>query len=258
MADTNGQVQSVERAFAIMEMIAKSSSGLSIKQITDGLKLPKSTVHRLLQTLVQLGYVFQEKSDAEYRVTMRLLELAHRQTSGMDIVTFARPHLDQLAAQCGSTVHLVLPDGCDGVYVYKTVLETTGIQLSSRVGLRVPLYRTAAGKAMMSTMSRQAVQQIWQSSTIDAVTPKTIVRLDELELQLMEIQRNGWAFDDEENESGVRCVAVPLTTATESAAFSISCLAVQMDHKRTLEIANLCLETQKHILHDMGIRPRRI
>lgn len=252
---TSGGIQSVERSFALLEWLALQAEGGNIKEMSAAMALPKSTVHRLVQNLVAMGYVFQAEAAGRYRLTLKLFEVASGVGSQADILAFARPHLDHLAAELGETVHLVLRDEKDIVYVYKA--ESGGLRLSSRIGLRIPAYCTGVGKAIFSTMAHRDVEKIWQESNITSLTPKTIVSFTELEKQLGETKRRGWALDDEENEIGIRCVAVPLAAAGRKgeaeAAFSVSGLAVKMNEERVAFVAEKCLEVQKEILKDMGL-----
>lgn len=253
--EKSSSIQSVERSFSVLEWLAAQRDGGSLKDLCKDLALPKSTLHRLLQNLVQLGYVYQNGETGHYRLTLKLFEIASGEGSQTDILTFARPHLDSLSQQLGETVHLVLRDETDIVYVYKA--ESGGLRLSSRIGLRIPAYCTGVGKAILSTMPYQAVENIWKQSEITPLTPNTVTDFVEWEKQLAETRRRGWALDDEENEIGIRCVAVALAgggnQGAAEAAFSVSALAAKMDAQRIAQVAEICLEVQQRILRDMGL-----
>ena len=108
-------------------------------------------------------------------------------------------------------MHLVIRDGRDIVYIYKT--ESGPMRMSSRVGLRSPLYCTGVGKAILATLPGDELEDIWTHSNVQKLTDKTITDLEELRSQLVEVRANGYAIDDEENELGVRCVAVAIPGA---------------------------------------------
>ncbi|MFV0412635.1 MAG: IclR family transcriptional regulator [Oscillospiraceae bacterium] len=253
MSDANGSIQSVQRSFALLEHLAKRPEGSTIKELSAALGMPKSTVHRLLQNMVGLGYVLQSEDTARYRPTLKLFAVASEFVDQMGVISFARPHLEKLAHQSGETVHLVVQDGIDVVYVYKT--ETQAMRMSSRLGLRIPMYCTGVGKALLANMSYAEVQRIWQQSDIQPITPKTLVSFGQLEKQLAAIRHSGWAVDDEENEPGIRCVAVALAApaGTPSSAFSVSGVATRMDEAHTRALAQMCLEARQAILQDMGL-----
>ena len=171
-----------------------------------------------------------------------------------DISTIEKLLADWLAQRTGEAVHLVIRDGRDIVYIYKT--ESGPMRMSSRVGLRSPLYCTGVGKAILATLPGDELEDIWTHSNVQKLTDKTITDLEELRSQLVEVRANGYAIDDEENELGVRCVAVAIPGADGRAesAFSISGLAPYMTPERIRRIATLALDARTDILADLGLR----
>ena len=230
MAEKTG-VQSVERIFQLIEQLAAHPTGVSLQKLAGETGLAKSTVHRLLASLVGLGIV-----------------------DSMDIMGVAKAHLERLSQRTGEAVHLVIRDGRDIVYIYKT--ESGPMRMSSRVGLRSPLYCTGVGKAILATLPGDELEDIWTHSNVQKLTDRTITDLEELRSQLVEVRANGYAIDDEENEVGVRCVAVAIPGADGRAesAFSISGLAPYMTPERIRRIATLALDARTDILADLGLR----
>ena len=247
MAEKGG-VQSVERIFQLIEHLAAHPTGVSLQRLAGETELAKSTVHRLLASLVGLGYVVQDEENGHYRLTLKMFELS------MDIMGVAKAHLERLSQRTGEAVHLVIRDGRDIVYIYKT--ESGPMRMSSRVGLRSPLYCTGVGKAILATLPGDELEDIWTHSNVQKLTDKTITDLEELRSQLVEVRANGYAIDDEENELGVRCVAVaiPGPDGRAESAFSISGLAPYMTPERIRRIATLALDARTDILADLGLR----
>ena len=171
----------------------------------------------------------------------------------MDIMSVAKLHLERLAQRTGEAVHLVIRDGKDIVYLYKT--ESGPMRMASRVGLRSPLYCTGVGKAILAGLPEQEVDEVWRHSTPKKLTGRTITDLPTLKLQLAEVRACGYAIDDEENELGIRCVAVaiPGPGGRPEGAFSISGLAPYMSDERIRRVARLALETRDDIVRDMGL-----
>ena len=110
------------------------------------------------------------------------------------------------------------------------------------------------GKAILATLPRGEVEEIWRKSTPRKLTDHTITELSALQAQLAQVRARGYAVDDEENELGIRCVAVAIPTpgGRADSAFSISGLAPYMTEERVRRIADLALETRADILHDLG------
>ena len=147
MAEKGG-VQSVERIFQLIEHLAAHPTGVSLQTLAGETGLAKSTVHRLLASLVGLGYVVQDEENGHYRLTLKMFELSSGIVDSMDIMGVAKAHLERLSQRTGEAVHLVIRDGRDIVYIYKT--ESGPMRMSSRVGLRSPLYCTGVGSLCYS------------------------------------------------------------------------------------------------------------
>ncbi len=254
MAEKSG-VQSVERIFQLIESLAAHPAGAGLQRLAQDTDLAKSTVHRLLASLVSLGYAAQDEN-GRYRLTLKMFELSSGIVNSMDIMDVAKVHLERLAQRTGEAVHLVIRDGQDIVYIYKT--ESGPMRMSSRVGLRSPLYCTGVGKAILATLPADEVTNIWQHTTPQKLTTHTIVEFDALQAQLAEVRTNGYAIDDEENELGVRCVAVaiPGVGGRADSAFSISGLAPYMTPERIRRIATLAQDARTDIMADLGLAKR--
>lgn len=250
--EEKGGVQSVERIFGIIEVLAAHPAGVALQQLCAEAGLAKSTGHRLLGSLVGLGYAAQDSTSGKYRLTLKMFEISSGIVNSMDIMSVAKVHLERLAQRTGDAVHLVIRDASDIVYIYKT--ESGPMRMSSRVGLRSPLYCTGVGKAILATLPPAEVEQVWSASSPKKLTDHTVTDLPGLTEQLAAVRAGGYAVDDEENELGIRCVAVaiPGPKGRADSAFSISGLAPYMSPERIRRIAELALETRADILRDLG------
>ena len=231
-----GGVQSVERIFQLIEQLASHPAGASLQRLAQETGLAKSTVHRLLASLVSLGYAAQEPETGRYRLTLKMFELSSGIVNSMEIMDVAKAHLERLSQRTGEAVHLVIRDARDIVYIYKT--ESGPMRMSSRVAL-----------------PPEEVEDVWNHSSLKKLTSRTVVDLTEMQDQLAEVRANGYAIDDEENEMGVRCVAVaiPGPDGRAESAFSISGLAPYMTPERIRRVAALALDTRTDILADLGV-----
>ena len=237
-----GGVQSVARIFELIEVLAAHPAGASLQRLAEDAHLAKSTTHRLLGSLVSLGYAAQDGETGKYRLTLKMFEIS------------SKVHLERLAQRTGEAVHLVIRDAQDIVYIYKT--ESGPMRMSSRVGLRSPLYCTGVGKAILATLTEEEVEDVWRHSSPQKLTVRTVTDLPALCAQLNEVRACGYAIDDEENELGIRCVAlaIPGPGGKADSAFSISGLAPYMTPERIRRIAALALETRADILRDLGVQ----
>lgn len=252
MPQTN-PVQSAERIFEILETLVQEGP-LSLTELSTRLSLHKSTVHRLLKSLVAMGYVRQEKDSGKYLSTFKILSLAGKMLSKIDILAAARPHLEQLMKQTHETVHFVQRENTHIIYVDKVESDANSIRMVSHIGLRQPMYSTGVGKAILAHLKDSEIHEIWKQSNIQAFTPYTIVTYDQLLREIETIRRLGYALDNEENELGVRCVAACVLDYRGLAqnAFSISAPVARMSDERVLELAEQVLQTRRELSREIG------
>ncbi|WP_026894386.1 IclR family transcriptional regulator [Clostridiisalibacter paucivorans] len=246
-------VQSVDRALSILEVLSENSSGLGITEISKKIDLHKSTVHRLLSTLIYKDYVEQDHETNKYRITLKVLELGNNRLKDLDIVTVSRPHLTELMKKTNEVVHLVILEKEEIVYIDKVESENT-IRMHSTIGKRSPAYCTAVGKAIMSHMTMEEVLEIWNNSQIKEHTQYTITGVDEMKEELKKIRERGYSVDDEENEIGVRCVAAPIFNwkGDVIAAISISGPTMRVTKEKVEEFSILIIEYARRISLELG------
>lgn len=209
MKDSINTVQSVDRTIAIMELLSTHQDGLGLTEVSQLIGLHKSTVHRLLLTLIHHGYVSQSQHNQRYHLSIKMFEIGSRIIDRMELLKVARPYIEAIRDVTNEVVHLVIPDGTDMVYIDK-VESNNNIRMHSRIGARSPLYSTSAGKAMMAYWPEPKVREVWEASEIIQRTPNTVVVYDELLKVLEKVREAGYALDEEENEFGIRCIGAPV------------------------------------------------
>ncbi|UOQ87234.1 IclR family transcriptional regulator [Gracilibacillus salinarum] len=203
------QVQSVERTFSILEIVAQYPSGISITALAKEMDLAKSTVHRLLGTLVARGYVQKDAHTGYYQLGVQCLVLASSLLNNLDIRSIAKDALHRLAEYAGEVVHLCIHDQNEVVYIDKVESEQT-LRMYSQIGKRALMHCTGVGKALLSGFSEQAIDQLVKEKGLPSFTDTTITTKEELEQSLKTIQEQGYAIDEQEHEMGIRCIAAPI------------------------------------------------
>jgi DNA-binding IclR family transcriptional regulator len=248
-------IQSADRIFSVLELITQKGQ-LGVMEISTKLNLNKSTVHRLLASLISMGYVRQDLVSGKYTLTFKLLSLAETFRSKIDVVSIAHPYLEQIMEKSKETVHLVQWEGSEVVYIDKVESNSSSVRMVSRIGLRQPMYCTAVGKAILSSISEDEVRKIWEESNIKKLTKNTIVDFEMLLNELELIRKRGYAVDNEENEIGVRCIAVYIKDYRGTAvnAFSISAPVNRMTDERIEEMASFILGMKKELSRALGYR----
>lgn len=214
-------VQSVDRALSILEVVADHES-IGIKEISQELNLNKATIHRLLSTLIYKGFVEQLPNSNKYRSTFKLFQLGNKRIQDIDILKVARPYISQLANEVNETIHLVVEDANEVVYIDKIEPKHSVFIMHSRIGKRNPMYCTAVGKAILSHYPDIKIKQIWDSSKIIKITENTITDFDQFMQEINKIRTLGYAMDEQENEIGVRCVAATIFDHERKVAGAIS------------------------------------
>lgn len=217
-------VQSIERAFELLETMAEHGGTMGVSQLAIATGLPLPTIHRLVRTLVGLGYLRQEPS-RQYVLAPKLIRLGE-QASKM-IAIWAHPHLEHLASELGESANLAMLDGDEIVYVAHAQSRQS-MRMFTEVGRRVPLHCTAVGKAIVAQLPPTDVRAMIERTGMPKQTPNTLGGPDQLLCQLKTIASNGYAIDDGEQEVGVRCVAVAVPEAPSRLAMSISGPATRM------------------------------
>ncbi len=253
---SSNPIQSADRIFAILEALAEHGS-MRIIDLSELLDLHKSTVHRLLASLISMGYVTQNEMTGAYALTYKLVEMSGKILKNADILNLIRPYAEQLSNSCDETVHFVKKTGNNVLYIEKLESQSVkarSFRLSSQVGLTRPMYCSGVGKVILAYLPEKEVEQIWNSSDIVKKTAYTITDFKEFKKELKLIRSRGYALDNEENEIGIRCMAVPVFDYhdTPQYALSISTLVSRMPDERLEELAGQLLATARDMSRVLG------
>lgn len=251
--ENKNPVQSAERIFQVLEMLAENGE-MGLMEISAALDLHKSTVHRLLMSLIYMGYAKQDEITQKYMLSYKIVNMAGKILDRMDILQIARPYMDRLSDISGETVHLVQREGNNILYIYKAEAKVGSIRMVSHVGMVHPMYCSGVGKAIMATLDEAEVKQIWNESIIEKKTDKTITDIDDMMKVLAEVKETGYALDDEENEEGVRCIAACLRDYSGEVryAFSVSGPVSRMTKERVLELSVDVKKVQEELSKELG------
>lgn len=239
---TGGQVQSIVRAFALLEELAKEdpssshAAALPLADLADRAGLAQPTAHRLLRTLLDLGYVRQLDS-RRYALGPGLIALGERATPRL--AERARAVLVRLEDAAQETANLAVLEN-DLVTYIAQVPSRHRMRMFTEVGRRVLPHASGVGKAMLATLPERRVRDLVDRTGLPEYTPTTITGIDALLGDLRETRRRGFAIDDGEQEVGVRCIAVAIPRTEPPAAVSISGPSTRMtDEIVTRAVAEL-------------------
>jgi DNA-binding IclR family transcriptional regulator len=208
-----GGIQSLGRAFAILEEVARHREGIGLADLSKRVGLHNSTAFHLVKTMVSLGYVRQEKDTKRYRVGRPLFALAASSLDEIEMVNVATPVLEDLARDTGESSHFAVRMG-DAVTVIARTSGPGAFQLTDRVGVVRPAHCTALGKIILAALRPDQLQRFLARVELAPSTEKSITDAAVLRREIEDVRQSGIAFDDGEFNAEVRCVAVPVRDFT--------------------------------------------
>lgn len=245
---------SVERAFELVDRVAAAGpEGVTLAQLATEVATAKSTTHRYVSTLLGLGVLRRDDAGRIY-LGLKLVELAGALLGGDNLRTAAEPILHELVARTRETVHLGVPSDGHVVYIAK-VESPQSVRLVSRIGARAPFHCSSMGKAMLAALDEDALRVALERPR-EVRTTHTITALQPLLAELEKVRAAGVAIDDEENETGVRCIGAAIrgTRGQPVAAISVSGPASRMTHEHVAEITPSVVSAAQEIARALGHR----
>src|SRR6266700_5485 len=218
------KVQALDRAFAVLDLLGESETPLGLAQVASSLQLHKSTAHRFLM----------------------VLERHH-------MVERAQPHLRRLVAETEETAHLCILEQARVIYIDK-IEPGRSVRMITRIGASNPVHCTSVGKAILSFLPEERINDIIRRLRFERFTHRTISSAEQLRTEIEKTRRRGYAVDDEELEEGLRCIAVPVLDAQRLpvAAVSVSGPSFRVTAQKLPSIANHLLQCVRGISLDMG------
>jgi DNA-binding IclR family transcriptional regulator len=206
-------VQSLGRAFAILEEIARHREGVGLADLSKLVGLHNSTTFHLAKTMVSLGYIRQEKDSKRYRVGGPLFALAASALDEIEMVNVATPVLEDLSRETGESSHFAVRMG-DAVVVIARTSGPGAFHLTDRVGVLRPAHCTALGKVILASLRQDQLERFLERVDLKPSTEKSITEIPQLLREIAEVRRTGVAFDEGEFNLEVRCIAVPVKDFT--------------------------------------------
>jgi len=220
-----GGVQSVERAFELLELIMRAGGEVALSELSLATTLPLPTIHRLLRTLVVLGYVSQ-RPNRRYILGPQLIRLG--EMAEQQLGSLARPQLVSLVDTLGESANMAVLDADMVTYVAQ-VPSPHSMRTFIEVGARKHLHDTGVGKAILAQLPDDRVRSIAIARGLPTPTSRSIGSVEDLLSELAAIRARGYAVDNEEQEVGVRCYAVAIEGAPLPTAISVSGPSTRVD-----------------------------
>lgn len=249
MVDTKRSAgsQTVERAFGLLELLADTTGDRSLTELAAAIDLSIPTAHRLLKTLVSLGYV-RQLPNRRYGLGLGLLRLASRVDT--QLASIAKPHLDSLARETGESANLAVLEGDMVVYTAQAP-SRHAMRMFTEVGHHAHAHSTGVGKAILAELADDLVTRIITRAGMPARTDQTITDPDTLRTELKQIREAGFAIDNGEQENGVCCYAVAVPDVPLPMAISVSGPAFRLNSELGEKAVPLLIREAKAISEEI-------
>ena len=214
-------IQAVDHALDLLEQFHDDVDELGVTELSKRLKLHKNNVFRLLDTPESRNYIEQNRVTENYRLGLKTLELGQTFIKQMGLLRQSRPVLEALVKECNETTYVAILKDFHIVYL-DTVETDLTVRVVPRVGSRLPAYCTAAGKVQLAYMTDEELDHYIPGKELKRYTPNTIVDKDAFRKHLALVAEQGYAVDNEELDTGVRCVGAPIRDYTRRIIGAVS------------------------------------
>ena len=240
-------IHSVENAFSLLEALADNGLELGIADLCKKIILPKGTVHRLLGTLKNLGYIEQNSQNRKYYLTVKIFKLGAAITDRVGLVQII-PYMKKLSQKFNETINLAVLDRDEIMYLHCVGSDNT-LRLDLKIGSNQPAYCAAVGKVLLAYLSEQKLVSYLERIKLKSYTPYTITSKEYLKKDLKLIREREYSFVNEEYMQGVSCVAVPLRDQQGKvcAGLSFSVPTARMDKGKLPHLIDSLIFTAKKI-----------
>ncbi len=216
----NSIIQSLDRGLQILMILGRAGEPLSLNDIAAHFSIDRSSVFRLITTLIKSGFVVQDPDSKKYSIGFRVLELAGSFESATKIDSILRPLLHRLCGETRQNTHLGIMDGSEVVFI-AVEQPRDSVSMNLAAGTREPAAPTALGKALIAFLRPELKKAFLESTTLAGYTERSILSMQSYLQNLEEVKKNRIAFDDEEFKDGIVCMAAPILNARKEARFSL-------------------------------------
>lgn len=223
-------IQSIEKAFALLERFSHREKEYSVTEISQALGLPRSTISRIIGTLVRLGYLKQNSESKRYGLGLKFLYLASIVQESFILRDIATPVLHRLRDLLGETVYMDVRDGCDRVCI-ESFQGLEQVRTIVEVGQRAPLYIGADSLMLLASLSKEEIDDYLKTVELVPYTENTIVNADVLVAKIVEAKENGYTYSVGQYHPGSACISAPVKDRTGKV---VACISVSFPISRAV------------------------
>jgi len=223
----NNYINSVERALKILEIFGESPRPLNLTEVANRAKLTKTTTQRFINTLSSLGYLNREENKRYYLGT-KILSLGFQFLNSSNLITLAKPYLDELSSELEMTVNLAVLDNCDVLILHRKEVSKF-LRFDVHPGTKLLGYGSALGRVLLAGLSDGAIDNRLNAMDIRQITPQTITSKEAIVKQIVKTRETGYAISDQEQTMDLCSIAVPLNNEQKK---TVAAINVSLDAMR--------------------------
>lgn len=247
-------VSSVLKVFNILQALGEQKE-IGVSELSQRLMMSKATTYRFLQTMKMLGYISQQGEADKYSLTLKMFELGAKSLEYVDLVSLAEKPMRHLSEQTHETIHLGTLDEHSIIYVHK-IDSSYSLRMHSKIGRKNPLHSTAIGKILLSERDEQFIRDTFDGIPFKKSTENTLENINQLFAELEKVKHQHYGEDNEEQETGLRCIAAPIYDRFGNiiAGVSISLPTIRFDETKKSYYVKLLQQAGKHISQQLGYK----
>lgn len=251
--------QSVEKAMMLVEILAEAQTSMKLQEIAATADMPASTALRMLNTLLNLGYINQDRVTLQYSLSLKFAYIGESARKQTDFNRTAHSFLVDLAKETGECACFAVEQNSEVVYLDVISSENGILTVTHRIGKRAPMYCTGVGKLLLTNYSDEELKSYVDNTQMVRYTDRTIMTLAELKDELDRIRSRGYAVDDEECDIGARCVAAPVYDYTGKivAGISVTAPTPRLSSERIEVIAPTVMDAAADISRGFAFQPAK-
>ncbi len=252
---SNSSVQAIDRAFLVLETVAKQES-ISLNNLHRELGLNKASLLRVATTLCNNGYLLRYANTGDYSLSLKAFEVGVHAVRNLDYINLVKGELETLSNELGVVAQFSVEDNNELLCLESFDRNNSPFSIYTRVGGRSPLYSTSAGKAILSTYSNEEILRKWEMMDAKPLTPNTIRTADELMQDIARIRERNYALDIEENEPGLFCLGTVLMNYNRKPLGAISLSSRSMTEEEQMRYAQSLLQHTRRLSSMLGYSNR--
>lgn len=260
MEEKSGSINSIEKAFILLDCFAGTNEPLSLKELAERTGWPKSTVHNLLSTMRRQDVIVQNETDGKYSMGIHIFELGNAVAQALDIINIAKPFMKKIADISNKSVHLTALRYPNVVLIGRVEPAKNPLKMIVSLGSAMSLYCNANGKLFLSQMPDHAVEQYIQETEFTPHTPFTITEPEVLKQQIREARKQGYALENNERNMGMHGIAAPILNSQGKIIYSLSVVGIfnEIDRNETSSMIKLVQLAAREISSRLGYKDKAI